>query len=63
MAYVGNIMAFVKYMIDNVTTGYNVFNYIDKPDMTGTAGQQGAEQAYPGSASSVLDGDVRGLRL
>lgn len=33
MAYVGNIVAFVKYMIDNVTTGYNVFNYIDKPDM------------------------------
>ena len=34
MAYVGNIVAFVKYMIDNVTNGYNVFNYIDKPDMT-----------------------------
>lgn len=32
MAYVGNIVAFVKYMIDNKTTGYNVFNYIDKPD-------------------------------
>lgn len=32
MAYVGNIVAFVKYMIDDVTTGYNVFNYIDKPD-------------------------------
>lgn len=34
MAYVGNIVAFVKYMIDNVTEGYNVFNYIDKPDCT-----------------------------
>lgn len=34
MAYVGNIVAFVKYMLDNVTEGYNVFNYIDKPDMT-----------------------------
>ena len=32
MAYVGNIVAFVKFMIDNVTTSYNVFNYIDKPD-------------------------------
>lgn len=32
MAYVGNVVAFVKYMIDNVTEGYNVFNYIDKPD-------------------------------
>ena len=34
MAYVGNIVAFVKYMIENVTEGYNVFNYIDKPDTT-----------------------------
>ncbi len=34
MAYVGNIVAFVKYMIDNVTEGYNIFNYIDKPDTT-----------------------------
>ena len=32
MAYVGNVVAFVKFMIDNVTTDYNVFNYIDKPD-------------------------------
>ena len=32
MAYVGNIVAFVKYLIENVTEGYNVFNYIDKPD-------------------------------
>ena len=32
MAYVGNIAAFVKYLIDNVSTGYNVYNYIDKPD-------------------------------
>lgn len=32
MAYVGNIVAFVKFMIDNCITGYNVFNYIDKPD-------------------------------
>jgi len=34
MAYVGNVVAFVKYMIENVTDGYNVFNYIDKPDFT-----------------------------
>lgn len=32
MAYVGNIVAFVKYMIENIQTGYNVFNYVDKPD-------------------------------
>lgn len=34
MAYVGNIVAFVKYMIEHCATGYNVFNYIDKPDFT-----------------------------
>ena len=33
MAYVGNIVAFVKFMIEEKTEGYNVFNYIDKPDM------------------------------
>ena len=34
MAYVGNVVAFVKYLLENVATGYNVFNYIDKPDFT-----------------------------
>lgn len=34
MAYVGNVVAFVKYAIENVNEGYNVFNYIDKPDLT-----------------------------
>lgn len=34
MAYVGNIVAFVKFVIDEKTQGYNVFNYIDKPDFT-----------------------------
>ena len=34
MAYVGNIVTFIKYLIDNKTAGYNVFNYIDKPDFT-----------------------------
>lgn len=33
MAYVGNVVAFVKYAIDNFKEGYNVFNYIDKPDL------------------------------
>lgn len=34
MAYVGNIVAFTQYLIDYKKTGYNVFNYIDKPDFT-----------------------------
>lgn len=34
MAYVGNIVAFIKFLIDEKREGYNVFNYIDKPDFT-----------------------------
>ncbi len=34
MAYVGNIVAFTKFLIDNKTEGYNVYNYIDKPDLS-----------------------------
>lgn len=34
MAYVGNIVAFVKFLIENRTEGYNVYNYVDKPDFT-----------------------------
>lgn len=34
MAYVGNIVAFTKFLMENKTTGYNVYNYIDKPDFS-----------------------------
>lgn len=34
MAYVGNIVAFIKYIIDNINPGYKVYNYADKPDVT-----------------------------
>ncbi len=34
MAYVGNIVAFLQFYAEELTTGYNVFNYIDKPDFT-----------------------------
>lgn len=34
MAYVGNIVAFIKFLIKNKREGYNVYNYIDKPDFT-----------------------------
>lgn len=33
MAYVGNIAAFIKYHLENIKPGYQVFNYIDKPDL------------------------------
>lgn len=34
MAYVGNVVAFVKFVIDEHIEGYNVYNYVDKPDFT-----------------------------
>ena len=36
MAYVGNIVAFIKNRIDKSDLGYHVFNYADKPDFTMT---------------------------
>lgn len=33
MAYVRNIAAFIKYLLQNTKAGYQVFNYTDKPDM------------------------------
>lgn len=32
MAYVGNVVAFVDYLIDTNKEAYQVYNYIDKPD-------------------------------
>ena len=29
MAYVGNIVAFIKFLIENKQEGYNVYNYIE----------------------------------
>lgn len=33
MAYVGNIVEFIKYKLHNVEKGYQVYNYVDKPDL------------------------------
>lgn len=33
MAYVGNVAAFIKYQLENIKPGYQVFNYIDKQDL------------------------------
>lgn len=32
MSYVGNAVAFMKFLITGKTEGYHVFNYVDKPD-------------------------------
>jgi nucleoside-diphosphate-sugar epimerase len=34
MAYVGNVAAFIKFHMHSNTTGYRVYNYIDKPDLS-----------------------------
>ena len=36
MAYVGNVAAFIKNRLEAQAPGYEVFNYIDKPDFTMT---------------------------
>lgn len=37
MAYVGNVVAFIKHRLDLTEEGYHVFNYVDKPDLTMTS--------------------------
>lgn len=34
MAYVGNVASFIKYRVETGESGYQVFNYCDKPDLT-----------------------------
>ena len=33
MAYVGNVAAFIRHLLQHTKTGYEVYNYIDKPDL------------------------------
>ena len=32
MAYVRNVVSFIKHRLNNQDPGYNIFNYVDKPD-------------------------------
>ena len=34
MAYVGNVVAFIKNRLEKKDAGFHVFNYVDKPDFT-----------------------------
>ena len=34
MAYVGNIVSFIRFLIETRRIGYNVYNYVDQPDFT-----------------------------
>jgi len=34
MSYIGNITAFINFLITSKTEGYNIFNYVDKADLS-----------------------------
>lgn len=34
MSYMRNVIAFIKFLIEEKKTGYNIYNYVDKPDFT-----------------------------
>lgn len=34
MAYVGNVVAFIKDQLEKPEEGYSIFNYVDQPDLT-----------------------------
>lgn len=34
MSYVGNVVAFISYIVENEKEGFHVYNYVDKPDFT-----------------------------
>ena len=34
MSYIRNVIAFIKFLIEEKKTGYNIYNYVDKPDFT-----------------------------
>jgi nucleoside-diphosphate-sugar epimerase len=37
MAYIGNVVAFIKHRLALAEEGYHLFNYVDKPDLTMTS--------------------------
>lgn len=34
MSYIGNIIAFIEFLLVEKTAGYHIYNYVDKPDFT-----------------------------
>lgn len=53
MAYVGNVVAFIKHRLELAEEGYHVFNYIDKPDLTMTSLLRVIEKSLNKSIPSV----------
>ena len=52
MAYVGNIVAFIKFRLNNIELGYQIFNYADKPDFNMNELTHLIENKSPRSRSS-----------
>lgn len=53
MAYVGNVVAFIKHRLETAEEGFHVFNYIDKPDLTMTSLIAVIEKSLKKKAPSV----------
>ena len=63
MAYVGNVVAFLKACVDS-DRQYGLFNYVDTPDLDEHLGQTGlshsVEQGLGGATAALLDGSGSG---
>lgn len=53
MAYVENVVAFIAYCMDKQLTGYHVFNYVDKPDLSMKELVKVAEEALSKKLPSI----------
>ena len=61
MAYVGNVAAFLKYLLDHSKVGYRLYNYVDKPDFNMNELVQLVQQELP--AKSLFTDLYRHIRL
>lgn len=53
MAYVGNVASFIKNKSEIPETGYNVYNYVDKPDFTMSTLVESIEKSLDRSIPSI----------
>ena len=53
MAYVGNVVSFIKVKSEIPVTGYNVYNYVDKPDFTMSTLVESIEKTLGRSIPSI----------
>ena len=53
MAYVGNVAAFLKHLLDHPKVGYRLYNYVDKPDFNMNDLVQLVRHALPVESASL----------